>query len=72
MARGKRRKKKRYKKDNGLMHDVSLYWKSSARRKGALLGMVLAPVLMATTEIGKQAGQWVGDQVKNLTGQQGL
>tara|TARA_Y100001970_G_C14159221_1_gene817497 strand:+ start:776 stop:988 length:213 start_codon:yes stop_codon:yes gene_type:complete len=66
-----RRRKKGYKRYKGLMHDVSLYWKSSARRKGALLGMVLAPALMATTQFGAQAGKWVGDQVRNLTGQQG-
>ena len=63
-----RRGKKRYKKDNGFMHDVSLYWKSGARRKGAIVGMILAPVLMATTEFGKEAGLWIGDQVNNLMG----
>ena len=65
------RRRRRYKKKKGLMDDVALYWKSSARRKGALLGMVLAPALMATTQFGAQAGKWVGDQVRNLTGQQG-
>ena len=63
------RKRRRYKKKKGMLDDIALYWKSSARRKGALLGMVLAPALMATTQFGAQAGKWVGDQVRNLTGQ---
>ena len=65
------RKRRRYTKKKGMLDDVALYWKSSARRKGALLGMVLAPVIMATTEMGKEAGLWIGDQAKNLIGKKG-
>ena len=72
MARYRKRKRyKRYKKKKGMLDDIALYYKSSARRKGILLGMVGMSILSATTTTGNQVASWIGDQAKNLTGQQG-
>lgn len=65
------RKRRRYKKKKGMLDDLALYYKSSARRKGILVGMLGGAVLSATTQTGFQAWKWIGDQAKNLIGQQG-
>lgn len=69
MAKRRRKKyKKSYRKNGngGLGHEAKLMFTSKVRRMSLLVGMVLAPVLMATTQTGLQAGQWVGDKAKEL------
>tara|TARA_B100000700_G_scaffold269713_1_gene311285 strand:+ start:139 stop:345 length:207 start_codon:yes stop_codon:yes gene_type:complete len=68
MARG--RKKRWRKRDNGILHEGKLMFTSKARRSGMIFGMVLAPIVMAYTKFGGQAGKWIVEQTGKLGGKQ--
>ena len=65
----KSRYKKRYtKRSNGIMRDLSLYFTSKARVKGAVAGMLVSPLLIHYTDFGKNVAGWIVKQSQKLTG----
>jgi hypothetical protein len=68
MARYKRKRRsyRRYKNGNGFGHEAKLMFTSKVRRTALILGMVASPILMATTKVGNDAGQWIASQAQNL------
>ena len=62
----KRRSYRRYKKDHGIGHEAKLMFTSKVRRTALIIGMVASPVLMATTKMGNDAGQWIASQAQSL------
>ena len=66
MAR--RRYKKRRMRKKGIMHDLSLYFKSPARRKGMIAGLVLAPAITLWSQHGRDAYGWLTQQYSKLAG----
>lgn len=66
----KRRGRKKYYKngDKGILHEAKLMFTSKARRSGMILGMVLAPIAMAYTKFGGEAGKWIVEQTSKLGG----
>lgn len=66
MAR--RRYRRRSMRKKGIMHDVSLYFKSPARRKGALVGMALVPAITLLSSHGRDAFKWLESQYQKVIG----
>ena len=67
MAR-RRYKKKRYTKKKGMLDSISLYWKSGARRKGALVGMALVPLVTLVSSQGRDVFGWLSNQYAKILG----
>ena len=69
MARYRKRyRKARRMQKKGFMHDVSLYFKSPARRKGALVGMALVPLVTLVSSQGRDAFKWLESQYQKVLG----
>jgi hypothetical protein len=62
----KRRSYRRSRKDHGFGHQAKLMFTSKVRRTALIVGMVASPILMATTKLGNDAGQWIASQAQNL------
>ena len=58
MARRRKRRKRYSRQDKGMLHDVTLYYKSKSRRKGVVVGLLAAPLLMAYTKFGADSATW--------------
>ena len=50
------------------MKDISLYFTSKARLKGAVAGMLVSPLIVYYTDFGKDISSWIIQQSRKLTG----
>ena len=51
-----------------MLDDVKLYFTSKARLKGALAGMLVSPLVIHYTDLGKNVASWIVKQSEKLRG----
>lgn len=63
------KRRKSYRRDNGILHSTKLMFTSKARRSAMLFGMALAPLVMRYSKVGLDASKWIVAQAEKLRGQ---